>query len=116
MKLSQGDVIWIDLNPAKGTETKKRRPCLVVSNNHYNRYFNTVLVVPISTAEKYRVAEKYVKSPLFIPIDQGDIQGTVLLQHVRAVDPTKRSNGQVMEKISSAEIEQISNNLQQFFN
>ncbi|WP_255031992.1 type II toxin-antitoxin system PemK/MazF family toxin [Pediococcus acidilactici] len=45
MKLSQGDVIWIDLNPAKGTETKKRRPCLVVSNNHYNRYFNTVLVV-----------------------------------------------------------------------
>lgn len=98
MKLSQGDVIWIDLNPAKGTETKKRRPCLVVSNNHYNRYFNTVLVVPISTAEKYRVAEKYVKSPLFIPIDQGDIQGTALLQHVRAVDPTKRSNGQVMEK------------------
>lgn len=115
MKLSQGDVIWIDLNPAKGTETKKRRPCLVVSNNHYNRYFNTVLVVPISTAEKYRVAGKYVKSPLFIPIDQGDIQGTALLQHVRAVDPTKRSNGQVMEKISSAEIEQISNNLQQFF-
>ena len=115
MKLSQGDVIWIDLNPAKGTETKKRRPCLVVSNNHYNRYFNTVLVVPISTAEKYRVVEKYVKSPLFIPIDQGDIQGTALLQHVRAVDPTKHSNGQVMEKISSAEIEQISNNLQQFF-
>lgn len=66
MKLKQGAILWINLDPAKGTETKKKRPCLVVSNDHYNRYFNTVLVVPISTSDKYRTLEKYVKSPLFI--------------------------------------------------
>ncbi|MCM8610437.1 type II toxin-antitoxin system PemK/MazF family toxin, partial [Lactiplantibacillus sp. B652] len=28
-----------------------------MSNDHYNRYFNTVLVVPISTSDKYRTLE-----------------------------------------------------------
>lgn len=94
----------INLDPAKGTETKKKRPCLVVSNDHYNRYFNTALVVPISTSDKYRTLEKYVKSPLFIRIDKGKIQGTALLQHVRAVDPTKRSDGEVVAALSQQEI------------
>ncbi|WP_143442332.1 type II toxin-antitoxin system PemK/MazF family toxin, partial [Lactiplantibacillus plantarum] len=33
MKLKQGAILWINLDPAKGTETKKKRPCLVVSND-----------------------------------------------------------------------------------
>ena len=105
----------INLDPAKGTETKKKRPCLVVSNDHYNRYFNTALVVPISTSDKYRTLEKYVKSPLFIRIDKGKIQGTALLQHVRAVDPTKRSDGEVVAALSQQEISSISTKVQQFF-
>ena len=36
-------------------------------------FFNTVLIVPISSPKKYRVAEKSVKSPLFIEIDQDEI-------------------------------------------
>jgi mRNA interferase MazF len=105
----------INLDPAKGTETKKKRPCLVVSNDHYNRYFNTALVVPISTSDKYRTLEKYVKSPLFIRIDKGKIHGTALLQHVRAVDPTKRSDGEVVAALSQQEISSISTKVQQFF-
>ena len=105
----------INLDPAKGTETKKKRSCLVVSNDHYNRYFNTALVVPISTSDKYRTLEKYVKSPLFIRIDKGKIHGTALLQHVRAVDPTKRSDGEVVAALSQQEISSISTKVQQFF-
>ena len=105
----------INLDPAKGTETKKKRPCLVVSNDHYNRYFNTALVVPISTSDKYRTLEKYVKYPLFIRIDKGKIHGTELLQHVRAVDPTKRSDGEVVAALSQQEISSISTKVQQFF-
>ena len=115
MKLKQGAILWINLDPAKGTETKKKRPCLVVSNDHYNRYFNTVLVVPISTSDKYRTQEKYAKSPLFIRIDNGKIYGTALLQHVRAVDPTKRSDGEVVATLSQQEISSISTKVQQFF-
>lgn len=86
-----------------------------MSNNHYNRYFNTVLVVPISTSDKYRTQEKYVKSPLFIKIDKGEIHGTALIQHIRAVDPTKRSDGEIVATLSPQEISSISTKVQQFF-
>ncbi|MGA3366725.1 type II toxin-antitoxin system PemK/MazF family toxin, partial [Lactiplantibacillus pentosus] len=59
--------------------------------------------------------EKYAKSPLFIRIDNGKIHGTALLQHVRAVDPTKRSDGEVVSTLSRQEISSISTKVQQFF-
>lgn len=74
-----------------------------------------MLVVPISTSDKYRTQEKYAKSPLFIRIDNGKIHGTALLQHVRAVDPTKRSDGEVVATLSHQEISSISTKVQQFF-
>ncbi|KGO32502.1 type II toxin-antitoxin system PemK/MazF family toxin (plasmid) [Oenococcus alcoholitolerans] len=115
MRLKQGDILWIDLNPAKGTETKKKRPCLIISNNNYNRYFNTVLVVPISTASKYRNLEKYVRSPLFIGIDKEEVHGTALLQHIRAIDPTKRADGEIVATLSQQEMSSIRTNVQRFF-
>lgn len=36
-------------------------------------FFNTVLAILISSPKKYRVAEKSVKSPLFVEIDQDEI-------------------------------------------
>ena len=36
-------------------------------------FFNTVLTVPIFSPKKYRVAEKFIKLPLFIEIDQEEI-------------------------------------------
>lgn len=115
MKLSQGDILWIDLDPARGTETKKNRPCLVISNALYNQYFNTVIVVPISTSEKYRKVEKYIKSPLFVEIKKNKIQGTALLQHVRAVDPSKLSNGQIEATLTPKEMKVITSRIQQFY-
>lgn len=115
MKLQQGNILWINLNPAKGTETKKKRPCLVISNNQYNHYFNTVLVVPISTADKYYTLEKYRQSPLFIKIDKDEVHGTALLQHIRAIDPTQRSDGRVITSLTQREISSVSANVQQFF-
>ncbi|MDF7683797.1 type II toxin-antitoxin system PemK/MazF family toxin [Lactobacillus sp. ESL0679] len=115
MKLHQGDIIWLDLEPAKGTETKKRRPCLVVSNDDYNRIFNTVMTVPISMAKKYFTEEKYKKSPFFVPIDQEKIHGTALLQQARTVDPTKRTTSKVKGKLPALKMQQISNVLAQFY-
>ena len=36
-------------------------------------FFNTVLTGLISSPKKYRVAEKFVKLPLFMEIDQDEI-------------------------------------------
>src|SRR5579863_1511601 len=44
------DEIWlIALDPAKGSEIKKTRPCLVVSPDEMNESLQTTLVAPMTT-------------------------------------------------------------------
>jgi mRNA interferase MazF len=35
--MHRGDVVWVDLDPARGSEADKRRPAVVVSNDGANR-------------------------------------------------------------------------------
>ena len=44
----RGDVIDINLNPTKGSETGKIRPCIIVTNNTYNAKVPVLQVVPIT--------------------------------------------------------------------
>jgi mRNA interferase MazF len=44
------DEVWlIALDPSKGTEIKKTRPCLVVSPDEMNEPLQTVLIAPMTT-------------------------------------------------------------------
>jgi mRNA interferase MazF len=45
----QGDLIWVDFNPAKGREIQKRRPALVISSDAYNKTTGFVVVCPITS-------------------------------------------------------------------
>ncbi len=47
-KLKRGMVILVDLNPTKGSETGKVRPCVVVTNDTYNAKVPVIQVVPIT--------------------------------------------------------------------
>ena len=45
--------VWnIELNPTKGSEINKMRPCLVVSPNEVNKFLNTVVIVPMTSTLK----------------------------------------------------------------
>ena len=44
----RGDIVWVDLNPARGTEIRKIRPAVVISNDSCNRYGTRVVVQPIA--------------------------------------------------------------------
>ena len=46
--LKRGMVIDIDLDPTKGSETGKVRPCVVVTNDVYNERVPVIQVVPIT--------------------------------------------------------------------
>lgn len=46
--LKRGMVIDVDLNPTKGSETSKVRPCVIVTNNIYNERVPVIQVVPIT--------------------------------------------------------------------
>jgi len=47
--IKRGMVIDINLNPVKGSETGKVRPCVVVTNNVYNQRVPVIQVVPITS-------------------------------------------------------------------
>lgn len=48
-KPRQKDIVWIDFDPHKGREIKKRRPALVLSGDEYNRHTGFVIVAPITS-------------------------------------------------------------------
>lgn len=52
--MRRGDVVWVDLDPARGSEASKRRPAVIVSNDGANRKAESlgrgvVTVVPITS-------------------------------------------------------------------
>lgn len=52
MVVKRFDVWLIDLNPTKGSEIKKVRPCLIVSPDKTNKFLATIIIVPLTTTIK----------------------------------------------------------------
>ena len=63
--LKRGMIIDINLDPAKGSETGKIRPCIVVTNDIYNERVPVIQVVPITewSAKKARIQTNVEISP-----------------------------------------------------
>jgi len=45
----QFDVYWVALDPTKGSEIQKTRPCVVVSPNEMNEALRTIMIVPLTS-------------------------------------------------------------------
>jgi mRNA interferase MazF len=48
IELYRGLIIDVDLEPTKGSETGKTRPCIIVTNNIYNDRVPVIQVVPLT--------------------------------------------------------------------
>ncbi|HDR16282.1 MAG TPA: type II toxin-antitoxin system PemK/MazF family toxin [Desulfobacteraceae bacterium] len=46
--LKRGMVIDVNLDPTKGSETGKIRPCVIVTNNTYNARVPVIQVIPLT--------------------------------------------------------------------
>lgn len=80
--VNRGDVYWVDLNPTKGSEINKQRPCVIVSATPINRARNTVIVVPLSTAGRSR-------PPLVITVECLGKQVVAVCDQIRTVDKSR---------------------------
>ncbi len=47
---SRGEVYLVELDPTRGSEIRKTRPCLVVSPDELNHQLRTAIVAPMTTA------------------------------------------------------------------
>jgi len=48
--VKRGEVWWVELDPAIGSEIRKRRPAVLVSNDSANRNLSRVVVIPLTSS------------------------------------------------------------------
>ena len=71
--------VWrVELDPTRGSEIAKTRPCVVVSPDAANRFLRTVLVVPLTHTRK--------RYPTRVNCTFRAEAGQVALDQIRAVD------------------------------
>lgn len=85
VKLKTGDIVLMDFSPTKGHEQKGYRPALVVSDAKLQERTGMIWIMPISSASD--------KFPTHFTLEtkQGNVAGTVLCEHIRAVVPQVRN-------------------------
>lgn len=81
MVVNRFDVYLIDLDPARGSEIKKTRPCLIISPDEMNRHIRTVIVAPMTTAGK--------PYPTRVPCTFKKKAGQIVLDQIRTIDKTR---------------------------
>ncbi len=85
-KIHRGDIFWVrqDLNSV-GSEIRKNRPAIIVSNDRNNTYSETVEIVYLTTAEKKPM-------PTHVVINTMGKQSTALCECVYTVDKARLEN------------------------
>ncbi len=99
-EVRRGDVFLVSLDPSRGREIRKARPCVIVSPDELNVHMGTYIVAPLTTGSHgypFRVACRF----------QGK-DGHIVLDQIRAVDRARlvkklgRLSPQAIEKSLSA--------------
>lgn len=74
--------VWlVTLDPTKGSEIRKTRPCLIISPDEMNGWLRTIIAAPMTTAERSyptRVAIRFEKK-----------DGQIALDQLRCIDKTR---------------------------
>lgn len=104
-EIERFSVYWVNLDPTKGSEIKKTRPCIVVSPDELNRHLNIVIIVPLtSTIRNY---------PFRVRCLVADKEGEAAIDQLKTVD--KSRIGKYVSSLRKSEIKQMKEVLRQMF-
>jgi len=99
------DVYLVSLDPTRGSEIKKTRPCLIISPDEMNRHIRTVIIAPLTSAIK--------NYPTRVTTTIDGRKGQVVLDQIRTID--KQRLIKKLGVISLAASEKVLNTLQEMF-
>ena len=89
---ARGDVYLIHLDPTRGSEIRKTRPCMVVSPDELNAHLRTVIVAPMTTGGHpypFRVGCRFQQKAGHVVLDQVRTVDTErLVRRLGALTPT----------------------------
>ena len=102
--MKRGDLYWVNLDPAMGSEIRKKRPCVLVGADPVNKARRTVVVVPLSTGPKAR-------PPLTIQLKALDKKAVAVCDQIRAVDKVRLLNR--AGKLSKDDMRRLEDGLRQ---
>lgn len=101
----RGEVVLVALDPTRGSEIRKTRPCVVVSPDELNAHLRTVIVAPLSTG-----GQKY---PFRVRCRFASRSGEVVVDQLRTIDRERVVRH--LGRISPATLAQILSTLQEMF-
>ena len=87
MSIRRGDLFWVNLDPAKGSEQAGRRPVLVIQNDIGNEMAPTVIIAPLTTRSFTKEYPVNVRIPKGIAGLRED--STTLLSQIRTIDKSR---------------------------
>jgi len=94
MVINQYEVYLIDLDPTRGHEIQKTRPCLVISPNEMNHHISTIIVAPMTTKSR--------SYPTRVELTFNKKTGWIVLDQIRTIDKTR-----LVKKLGKIEKEEI---------
>lgn len=77
--MRRGEVWWVEFDPAIGTEIRKTRPAIIISNDAANRNLARVVVIPVTS----NIERQYPGEAL---ISVGELPGKAMIDQIMAAD------------------------------
>ena len=96
----RGDIFWVELDPARGSEMTKTRPCIILSANEVNQRRRTVVIVPLTST----LAE--ARFPLLIETPSAGKGSKVRTEQIRVVDKVRLKG--FMGRVNDSDLSDIS--------
>ncbi|MFM7638865.1 MAG: type II toxin-antitoxin system PemK/MazF family toxin [Bacteroidota bacterium] len=81
MDIRQYHVVLVNSDPTQGSEINKTRPCVVISPNEMNKFLRTVVVAPMTSANK--------PYPTRVAVVHNKISEQVILDQIRTIDKSR---------------------------
>jgi len=76
--LARFDVVLADLNPTRGAEIRKRRPCVIISPDEMHRTSSLAIVAPMTSRGR--------PFPTHVGCRFKGRNGQILLEQIRSID------------------------------